>query len=438
MVLRQELLKSTPVPEVSQGRKPVKVLWLQVCALAGVQASIGVAWVIYNLYLANLLQGFGFAPGAATMVVLLANLLAAVVEPIAGGLADLSQRWLGSRFPVIAVGVVLSSALFVLIPLLWLLGSWGQEVTWLRPGLPLILVLWALAMSLFRGPVLSLLGNYALNRRLPQAASFLTLTEGFARGWGFVASGWILGLGPVFAFGIGSTILLIGAIVLLLSDPDVQVERNPRPSPPSPLILPKPTDPQVPDPKAQNPLTLSKLGWLLGAGMGATLGFRLLFMGFSQALQRLSLAGTQSSLILGILFLSMSLVALPLGNLQVRLGHQRGLLLGLTLMAGLGTIVPWISSPGLAVLMAILLGLTLGMISNSAVPFALTLVPLEWASLGTTIYFSGGSIAAALLAGTLASLQAFHPAIATLLGSGGCLLAGFFVASAMPLRQPKK
>jgi MFS family permease len=172
--------------------------------------------------------------------------------------------------------------------------------------------------------------------------------------------------------------------------------------------------------------------------MGATLGFRLLFMGFSQALQRLSLAGTQSSLILGILFLSMSLVALPLGNLQVRLGHQRGLLLGLTLMAGLGTIVPWISSPGLAVLMAILLGLTLGMISNSAVPFALTLVPLEWASLGTTIYFSGGSIAAALLAGTLASLQAFHPAIATLLGSGGCLLAGFFVASAMPLRQPKK
>jgi len=308
MVLRPELLKPNPLPpEMSQGRKPVKVLWLQVCALAGVQASIGVAWVIYNLYLANLLQEFGFAPGAATTVVLLSNLLAALVEPIAGGLADLCQRWLGSRFPVIAVGVVLSAAFFVLIPLLWLLGSWGQGVTWLRPGLPLILVGWALAMSLFRGPVLSLLGNYALNRRLPQAASFLTLTEGFARGWGFLASGWLLGLGPVFAFGIGSTALLLGAIVLLLTDPDVEVDRHPKPAQSSPLILPNPPNP--PDPKAQKPLQLVKLGWLLGAGVGATLGFRLLFMGFSQALQKMPLTGTQSSLILGILFLSMSLLA---------------------------------------------------------------------------------------------------------------------------------
>jgi hypothetical protein len=334
---------------------------------------------------------------------------------------------------VIAVGVVLSAALFVLIPFFWLLGSWGQGLRWLRPGLPLILVLWALAMTLFRGPVLSLLGNYALNRRLPQAASFLTLTEGFARGWGFVASGWILGLGPVFAFGIGSTVLLLGAIVLLLTDPDAEVDRHPKPTQPSPLILPNP-----PNPKGQKPLNFVKLGWLLGAGVGATLGFRLLFMGFSQALQRMPLTGTQSSLILGILFLSMSLVALPLGKLQVRLGNQRGLLLGLTIMAALGTIVPWISTPGFAVLMAILLGLTLGIISNSAVPFALTLVPLEWASLGTAVYFSGGSIAAALLAGTLASLQTFHPAIAALLGSGGCLLAGFFVVSAMPLNPAKK
>ncbi len=88
--------------------------------------------------------------------------------------------------------------------------------------------------------------------------------------------------------------------------------------------------------------------------------------------------------------------------------------------------------------MAILLGLALAVMSNSAIPFALTLVPLEWASLGTAVYFSGSSIAAALLAGTLASIQAFHPAIATLLGSGGCLLAGFFVASALPLTPAAK
>ena len=67
--------------------------------------------------------------------------------------------------------------------------------------------------------------------------------------------------------------------------------------------------------------------------------------------------------------------------------------------------------------------------------FALTLVPLEWASLGTAVYFSGGSIAATLLAGPLASLQPLHPAITALLGSGGCLLAGCFVTNAVPIKR---
>ncbi|MGA0199924.1 MAG: MFS transporter, partial [Prochlorotrichaceae cyanobacterium] len=305
--------------------RPVKVLWLQVFALAGVQGAIVAAWVIYNLYLASLLQQFGFSPGVATTIVFLENLLAALVEPIVGGLSDLSQRWLGSRFPLIAVGIVLSAAFFFLIPLFWVLGRWGQGAGWIRITFPVILVCWALAMTLFRSPVLSLLGRYALNRHLPQAASFLTLIEGFARGWGFLASAWILSLGPVFAFGLGSTLLLLGAIVLLLVDPEEQVERLPKPLKSSPVSSPDRVKP--PPPKAQKPHKVAKLGWVLGTGVAATLGFRLVFISFSQVLQQLPLTATQANLILGLLFLSLSLSAIPLGKLAVQLGNHRSFLL---------------------------------------------------------------------------------------------------------------
>ncbi|MFZ9738328.1 MAG: MFS transporter [Prochlorotrichaceae cyanobacterium] len=422
-------------PRTAGSSRPAKVLWLQVFALAGVQGAIVAAWVIYNLYLASLLQQFGFSPGVATTIVFLENLLAALVEPIVGGLSDLSQRWLGSRFPLIAVGIVLSAAFFFLIPLFWVLGRWDQGLGWIRMAFPVILVCWALAMTLFRSPVLSLLGRYALNRRLPQAASFLTLIEGFARGWGFLASTWILSLGPVFAFGIGSILLLLGAIVLLLVDPEEQVERVPKPLKSNPVPSPERVKP--PPPKPQKPLKVAKLGWVLGTGVAATLGFRLLFISFSQVLQQLPLAAPQANLILGMLFLSLSLSAIPLGKLAVHLGNHRSFLLGLTMMAGLCAIVPLISTSGFAVALAIVMGVALGLINNSALPFALKVVPEAWASLGTAFYFSGGSIAATLLTGALAKVQSFQPATAAFLGSGAFLLAGFFVASAVPLTGQK-
>ena len=74
-----------------------KVLWLQVWGLAAVQgaiakrcceAQIALTWVIYNLYLIKLLTDFGFPKELATGVLIIDNILAAVMEPLRGGLSD--------------------------------------------------------------------------------------------------------------------------------------------------------------------------------------------------------------------------------------------------------------------------------------------------------------------------------------------------------------
>lgn len=423
------------------GRRP-KILWLQVSALATIQGAVVLAWVVYNLYLQKLLETFGFSPGTATIVVFVENLLATLIEPVMGGLSDLSQRWLGSRFPFIAVGIVLSASLFILIPTVWILGDWGQALELLRPLFPVVLVLWALAMTIFRSPALSLLKRYALNSRLTQAASLLTLTEGIARGLGFLTSPWILKIGPVFAFGLGSLALLASAIVLLLVKPNSQVETQ-KPltgksevNPGRSVLLKEPStiagvDPPGTVPPGTIPIALSfaKIGLIFGAGVGVSLGFRLFMATFSRVLKQIEIPEVTTRLILGSLFLSMSLTSLPLGNLGMRLGTRRGMLVGLTLMAGLCSSIALISSPGLGMLVAISVGAAFSLVSNATVPFALSLVPTERSGLGTAIYFSGGSIAATLLSGTLAKLQNVNPAVAALLGAVSFLLAGFFVAA---------
>jgi Na+/melibiose symporter-like transporter len=62
-----------------------RVLWIQVWGLAAVQGAIALTWVIYNLYLLQLLTDFGFPKGFATGVLILENILAAVMEPLMGG-----------------------------------------------------------------------------------------------------------------------------------------------------------------------------------------------------------------------------------------------------------------------------------------------------------------------------------------------------------------
>ncbi|PSN17205.1 MFS transporter, partial [filamentous cyanobacterium CCP5] len=150
------------------------VLWGQVWGLAAVQGAITLTWVIYNLYLVELLSGLGFPAALATGLLIIENLLAMVMEPLMGAFSDRLQHNVGTQFPLISLGVILAAGLFLAIPTVLFWGQ-GPLLRWL---LPLLMVAWALAMTVFRSPALSLLGRYAFRTNLPQAASVLTLVGG--------------------------------------------------------------------------------------------------------------------------------------------------------------------------------------------------------------------------------------------------------------------
>ena len=220
-------------PSQLTDRPSQSVLWAQVWGLATVQGAISLMWVIYNLYLVDLLGEFGFPRSLATVLLIIENLLAMVMEPLMGSLSDRVQQWVGSRFPLVSLGVILAAGIFVCLPIIAFSG-----VAALRSLLPLMLVAWALAMTVFRSPAMSLLSRYAFGTKLPQAASILTLVGGVAGSMGPLASTIILGWGPLVAFTLGSGVLLFAAIVLRLAQPDQTLVTEASSPDVSPDILP--------------------------------------------------------------------------------------------------------------------------------------------------------------------------------------------------------
>ncbi|HZX40234.1 MAG TPA: hypothetical protein VFE93_00265, partial [Myxococcaceae bacterium] len=119
--------------------------WGPVLALAGLQAAVSVAWVAYNLYLAELLVRAGFDAYLAPVLVTVEGFLGAGLEPLVGALSDRARTGLSRRFFLLLVGVGMAALLFVALPL---------AAVGARPGpatlVPALLIAWSCAMAVFR------------------------------------------------------------------------------------------------------------------------------------------------------------------------------------------------------------------------------------------------------------------------------------------------
>lgn len=393
---------------MAKAAPPNSILWGQVWGLALVQGAIALLWVIYNLYLVQMLTQLGFPQGLAVGLLVIENLLAMVIEPLMGTFSDQMQHHMGTRLPIISLGVVLTAGLFVVIPTALV---WGQGA--LRWGLPLLMVAWAMAMAVFRSPALSLLGRYALGTELPQAASILTLVGGVSGAMGPLAGQYILGLGPWVAFALGSGVLLLATLALWWVGPNRTVEID---SEPALAALP-----------GLNSLPWRSLGLVFGAGVGVGLGFRLVMTALPATLTQ-RVPGGNVPLVLGTLFVALALTAIPAGQLARRLGNRRAMVLGLSAMAALAILVGIISSTAVGIVVAALFGAALSLVSNGTLPFALSMVPPARAGLGTGTYFSGGALAASIGGGLFSNSELASPVL-TLLAALAFLLAGLCVGA---------
>ena len=375
-------------------------LWLPLCAIAAVYGAFTISWMIYRVHLPGELTEFGFAKSVAPTLLLIEALITIAVEPLAGAFSDRTNRQQGSRFPLITFGAILSGLLFVTIPALIVFTQPNSGFAWL---LPILLIAWAIAMSLFRSPALALLRRCASNRRLPQAASLLTFAVGIAGAATPLATPLVLALGATLTFTLGAVCVLLSVIWLRWTNPISLATSEP------PEYF-----------AASSPVSIANLAALFGLGLSATLAMRLAIETLPKVLKA-HVPGIAPTTFVGLFFIALAIAAFPIGRFAVRQGNTKTMLIGSGLAAIFFGILLFTSSAGMALIVAVGLGISFSFLINGTLPFALMLVPPDRAGLGIGIFFAGAATATSLFIGILAKPGVLSPISGFAIG---CLALG--------------
>lgn len=339
--------------------------WQPVLAMALMQGAIVLCWIVYRMYIPDLLGQFGFPKDSAVVILAIEGFLAVLIEPMFGSLSDRQKTLWGLKGPFVTIGVLLSAGLLVILPSIVFLGNPDSFIRWLFVAL---VILWAMAMAMFRSPMLARLGEFACQRDWPYAASVLTLVGTLAGTLALPASKQIVkGLGAGPAFAISSIILLLSATLLNRSQ-TTQVR------------LPAATADE------QQPATGNLL---LVALTGCTITMAVIL-----TQQLIGLVGKAQTPMLMTLFLAVQLITvLPIGLAAKRWGNLQTMLGGLIMLAiGFSMLI----LPGLQAVAVLLLGVGMSCVGVGTIPFALSMVPLSRGGLGIGFYFGGASLAGAL------------------------------------------
>jgi MFS family permease len=151
--------------------KVISIDWKQMWSLTALYASIIIGWIAYEQYQPKLLVQFQFTDFTFLLAVA-QGIILTVTPPLAGRLGDRYRFTRGHRFPVISVGISFAAMVFMAVAFT-LLSNPGEIFRWV---LPLLIVCWLVAMSIFTSPALSTIETFIPVEKLPRAMAILTIT----------------------------------------------------------------------------------------------------------------------------------------------------------------------------------------------------------------------------------------------------------------------
>lgn len=379
------------------------IFWPSVIAVVAVYISFTLSWITYRVHLPNLLKQAEFPATFAPQLLLLEVILAIGLEPLMGGLSDRVQRQRGTRFLVINTGVGLACLLFVAIPSLAAIASIEAGNQWL---LPVALVSWAIAMSIFRSPLIALLHYYASEHYRVIAASLLTVVIGLAGVLTPVITPLINRSGITLTF-LGCALLLLAAVVTLRSFVSLD---------------------ELTSYHHDNHVYKSNVSHILttfGLGLTLTMTLRLILDRYP-AIFNAHISDLPPTFVTSLFFLAMAIAAIPIAMWATRWNQTRVMWLGLGgLLASLGWMLTTHTTWAIAVA-ALLAGIGFSIAFTEALAIALSPQQTQWVGLSVGAFWGGGaaasSIASAFQSVPLSAAAGFGAAAIALLVAGLCAI----------------
>ncbi|MDW3195429.1 MAG: hypothetical protein R8G66_23840 [Cytophagales bacterium] len=144
--------------------------WPEIYSLGALNAAVVISWIAYHEYQPVLVEKFNFQ-GLVQFMIASKAIILVVIPPLAGWLADQILKKNGKYFTVFTVGISATAMIFMIVASL--IGAGPLESV--RAVLPVMIVLWLIAMNLFVSPANSMIEAFAPAQKLPIVVGFLFL-----------------------------------------------------------------------------------------------------------------------------------------------------------------------------------------------------------------------------------------------------------------------
>jgi len=364
------------------------IQWKQLWSLAALYGSVVIGWIAYQNYQPKLLEKFHFTDFSFPLMVF-QGIILVVTPPFAGRLGDKYRFQNGHRIPIITTGISFAAMVFMAVAFT-LFTDPGEIFKWV---LPILIVFWLIAMSIFTSPALSTLELFTPVDKLPRAMAILTIVANLIYAVEPVIVDIIDYIGAPLTFIAGGTVVFISGYALKKNS----------------LTLFKLSD----NKEQQRPMAAitfdtqkSRFAYIFFLGLALGLPTTIMFNIFPDVLS-LKLGGmlggmTGKVMLVNILLLS-ALISLPMSGIVNKVGLHRTFWGSFALIVICVMSIFLIQSTSWVLVLSLLFAVMFTSLSVSALPLAIRLSNYYEKVLCVGIFFSG----VALPNGILEAIQAF-------------------------------
>lgn len=357
--------------ESQENEAAVTINWKLMISLTALYASIVIGWICYQQYQPKLLVQFKFENFALPLAIVQAFILT-LTPPIAGRMGDRFRFTRGHRYPIISLGISFAAMVFMAVAFT-LLTDPGEYFKWI---LPVLIVFWLVAMSIFTSPALSTIETFIPVEKLPRAMAILTITGNLLNSLEPVIVDIIDYLGAPVTF-IAGGVFVFGTGVLLRRNALAFLKVGSEKKPVAKMVF-------------DSQRSAYGLIFMIGAILGIVTALLFhIFPGFLEPkLSSFIATGNGKILTVGVLILS-GILALPFSNVVVRFGITRSFWVSLILaMISIGGLLLF-SAQIILLILLVLFAISFAALSVSSLPLAMERSNYYEKVLCVGIFFSG-------------------------------------------------
>jgi MFS family permease len=363
------------------------IQWKQLWSLAALYGSVVIGWIAYQNYQPKLLDKFNFTDFGFILMVF-QGIVLVITPPIAGRLGDRYRFKAGHRIPIITTGISFAAMVFMAVAFT-LLGNPGEIFKWI---LPILIVFWLIAMSIFTSPALSTLELFTPVDKLPKAMAILTIVANLIYSLEPVIIDVIDYLGAPITFMAGGAVVFASGYALKKNSLSLfKMSEEKEAKPIASIIL---------DTTRSNKLYIFFLG--LALGIPTALLFKI-FPALLHDKLGAMLYGIDGKIMLVDLLVISAIISLPISNWVNKLGLQKSFWWSLAIIIVSTVFIFTSSSSGLVFIMTLLFAAMFTSLSVSSLPLAINTSNYYEKVFCVGIFFSG----VALPNGIIEAIQAF-------------------------------